>query len=87
MEISLQGYRENVATFEADETVRPGNLVKLTENGKVGLCAEGDLFIGAAVSVRGGCAAVQAAGIAGLPMREHSRLWAGRRCRPRARRP
>ena len=39
MEISLQGYRENVATFEADETVRPGNLVKLTENGKVGLCA------------------------------------------------
>lgn len=62
MEISLQGYRENVATFEASETVKPGDLVKLTANGKVSPCAKDDLFIGVVISVRDGYAAVQLAG-------------------------
>lgn len=62
MNISLQGYQENVATFEAEEAVQPGNLVKLTANGKVGQCADSDVFIGIAISVREGCAAVQLSG-------------------------
>lgn len=67
MEISMMGYGENTATFEAQEGLTPGNLVKMTGSGTVGPCDVGDLFCGMAVNVRGGFAAVQLSGYATLP--------------------
>lgn len=68
MEISLNGYNESIATFEAEEGTAAGMPVKLTGNGMVGPCAEGDDFCGVARSVRGGYAAVQLAGYVRLPL-------------------
>ena len=38
MKVSLNGYGESVTTFEAEDSVRAGYPVKMTGNGKVGLC-------------------------------------------------
>lgn len=67
MEISLNGFGENVATFSAADGVLAGMPVKLTANGTVGPCAAGDVFCGVACSVRGGFAGVQLRGYAALP--------------------
>lgn len=66
MEISMAGFGENTATFQAEEGVTPGLPVKMIANGTVGPCAAGDLFCGVAVNVRGGYAAVQLGGYASL---------------------
>ena len=62
MNISLNGYGEQVATFEAEAGVTAGMPVKMTGNGVVGAGAALDAFCGVAVSVRGGFAAVQLGG-------------------------
>lgn len=62
MEVSFQGYGEQIVTFEATEDVKKGNLVKMSANGQVAPCAAGDLFCGVAVGVREGLASVQLAG-------------------------
>ena len=62
MKIDFKGYKENVLTFECDSTVTAGKLVKMTTSGKVTAAANNDDFIGEAVSVRGGCAAVRLEG-------------------------
>lgn len=67
MEVSFSGYGENAATFAAQAGVAPGAPVKMAENGTVGVCAAGDDFCGAALSVRGGYAAVQLCGYVRLP--------------------
>lgn len=67
MEISLNGFGETAATFEAAEGTAAGAPVKLTGNGVVGPCEAGDDFCGIALGVRGGFAAVQLAGYARLP--------------------
>jgi hypothetical protein len=67
MELSFSGFGENAATFLAQEGVAPGMPVKITANGTVGPCAADDDFCGAALSVRGGYAAVQLCGYARLP--------------------
>ncbi|MGX8711538.1 hypothetical protein ACRQU7_18025 [Caproiciproducens sp. R1] len=59
MNISLNGYGEQMATFEAESGVAPGIPVKMTGNGLVGVGQAQDEFCGVAVSVRGGFAAVQ----------------------------
>ena len=59
MEISFAGYQENVLTFECDNTVAAGDLVKMSESGKVAKAAANDVFIGKCLSVNGGFAAVQ----------------------------
>lgn len=64
MKISLNGCGENVATFEAETSVTAGMPVKMTGNGVVGPCGLNEDFIGVAVSVRGGFAAVQIGGYA-----------------------
>jgi hypothetical protein len=64
MNISLNGYGENTATFEADSAVTAGIPVKMTGNGTVGACLEKDKFCGVVLSVRGGYAAVQLGGYA-----------------------
>ncbi|MBW7572720.1 hypothetical protein [Caproiciproducens faecalis] len=67
MNISLNGYGEQMATFEAEAGVTPGMPVKMTGNGKVGAGTALDAFCGVAVSVRGGFAAVQLSGYVTVP--------------------
>lgn len=59
MEISFTGYQENVLTFECDSAVAAGDLVKMSDSGKVAKAAANDAFIGKCLSVNGGFAAVQ----------------------------
>lgn len=67
MKIALNGFQENVATFEAESNVAAGMPVKMTGNGVVGACEGDDAFCGVAVSVRGGFAAVQLGGYVQVP--------------------
>lgn len=62
MNINFSGYRENVLTFECESNVMPGKLVKMADSGKVGTAGDGDPFIGKALCVRDGYAAVQLEG-------------------------
>ena len=55
------------ATFAAREDMKPGQVVKITGNGEVGACTDGDAFCGLALSVRSGFAGVQVKGFACLP--------------------
>jgi hypothetical protein len=70
MEISLNGFNESIATFEAEEGVTAGMPVKITGNGKVGKCGKSDNFCGIAVNVRDEFAAVQLGGYVRLPYAE-----------------
>ena len=63
MKVSLNGYGESVTTFEAEDSVKAGYPVKMTGNGKVGLCTAKEAFCGIALNVRNGFAAVQLVGI------------------------
>ncbi len=65
MKVSLNGYGENVVTLEAEDDVKVGSPVKMTGNGKVGLCTAKEAFCGIAVGVRDGYAAVQMQGFYG----------------------
>lgn len=68
MNISFNGFGENTVTFEADESLNAAGVpVRITEDGKVAPCAEGDLVCGVAVNVREGFAAVQLKGYVSLP--------------------
>ena len=59
MEINFNGYRENALTFACTSAVKAGDLVKMSASGTVAPAdANGD-FIGVALSVRDGYAAVQ----------------------------
>ena len=51
-----------MATFAAGEGVEGGQVVKMTANGTVGACSEGDAFCGVALEPRKGAAAVQVKG-------------------------
>ena len=67
MEISLNGYGEQVATFAVSGEVKVGMPVKISANGTVAPCVAKDKFCGVVLSLRGGYAAVQMAGYAKLP--------------------
>ena len=54
MKVSLNGYGESVTTFEAEDSVKAGYPVKMTGNGKVGLCTAKEAFCGIALNVRNG---------------------------------
>nr|DAG06720.1 MAG TPA: capsid fiber protein [Caudoviricetes sp.] len=60
--LSFDGIGAVVATFEADEGVKGGQVVKLTGNNKVGPCSAGDAFCGVALEPRAGFVAVQVRG-------------------------
>ena len=63
MNVAFEGIGAVVATFDAAEDVQPGDLVKVTGNGRVEkAAADGDVFAGVAISVHAGEAAVQVAG-------------------------
>jgi len=67
MNINFSGYKENVLTFECASGVSVGDLVKMTSSGKVTKTSANDDFIGVAVSVSDGYAAVQLDGYVELP--------------------
>ena len=61
--VSFEGIGEMMVTFLAEEGLTSGP-VKMTGDGKVGPCGDGDAFCGVALEPRGGCAAVQVGGFA-----------------------
>lgn len=67
MNVNFNGYGENAVTFETDGTVTAGVPVKMTDDGKVTACANGDVFCGVSLSVRDGYAVVQLAGYVTMP--------------------
>lgn len=60
--ISFEDIGSLIVTFDAQEGVQAGQVVKVTGNGTVGPCQQGDAFCGVAGSVKNGAAAVQVAG-------------------------
>ena len=61
--ISFEDIGAVVATFAAEEGLG-GQVVKVTGNGQVNACADGDAFCGVALEGRGGIAGVQVKGFA-----------------------
>lgn len=71
MNINFSGYNENVVTFEIEKSdVVMGTPVKMSKSGTVTACKAGDDFIGVAVNVRNGYAAVQLTGYIEMPTNE-----------------
>lgn len=62
MNVSFEGFNESAATFIASGAVLPGTAVKITSNGTVAPCADGDKFAGVALNAADGYAAVQLGG-------------------------
>lgn len=60
--ISFDDIGNVMATFYADQGVEDGQVVKVTANGTVGPCEQGDAFCGVAGQVRKGAVAVQVGG-------------------------
>ena len=60
--ISFEDIGSVMATFAAEEGVSGGQVVKLTGNGQVAPCAEGDAFCGMALEPRSGIVGVQVKG-------------------------
>ena len=67
MEINFNGYMENVLTFMCESTVQKGDLVTMSESGKVAQAAENAGFIGVCLSAGDGYAAVQLNGYTEAP--------------------
>ena len=67
MKFSYEGIGTLCATFEASGSIEKNAPVKITANGTVAKCADGDAFIGIATACRGGVATVQLRGFACLP--------------------
>lgn len=63
MNVSFEGYNEQIATFEAETGLKAGDLVKITANGKVSKCSTaGDIPCGICIAIRGDYASVQLGG-------------------------
>lgn len=64
MKVSFQGFQEQVLTFETDAAdLAAGVPVKISANGKVAACGDGEYPAGVTVSApRGGLVAVQVGG-------------------------
>ncbi len=62
MNVAFDGIGAVMATFLTEEDVTGGEVVKVTANGTVGLCSEGDAFFGVALVPTDGAAAVQVSG-------------------------
>ncbi len=67
MRVSFNGFQENATSFLVSGTVKKGDLVKVSENGTVTACTDGDKFCGIALSVRAGIAVVQLSGYVRVP--------------------
>ena len=60
--VSFEDIGAVIATFAAQDSVKPGQVVKIAANGQVGACSAKDAFAGQAQSVRGGFVGVQVKG-------------------------
>ena len=60
--ISYEGVGQMMATFQCGETVKMGQVVKVSADSTVAPCAAGERIAGMAVVVRDGFASVQFAG-------------------------
>lgn len=65
--VSFEDIGMVTATFAAREDMKPGQVVKITGNGEVGACTDGDAFCGLALSVRSGIRRGAGEGFACLP--------------------
>ena len=70
MKISFRGLGEHVATFETAQELAAGTVVKISGNGVVSPCEDGEKFAGVVLSCRNGFAAVQVGGYAVIPYSE-----------------
>ena len=66
--ISFEEAGSLLVTFHADSGVEAGQVVKVSANGTVAPCEEGELFCGVAVSCRNGAAGVQVQGFVQVPV-------------------
>ena len=62
MAISFEAIGERMVTFAAGSGATAGKVCKITANGTVGACGEGDSFCGVVSQVRDGAASVIMAG-------------------------
>lgn len=67
MSISFNGFNEQVLTFKTETELAAGTLVKMSGNGTVAACANGDKIIGVVLSCRDNLACVQVGGYINLP--------------------
>ena len=67
MNVSFSGFNEKSTTFICSQDVEAGKVVKVTENGTVSSCENGDDFCGVVTDVRGDCATVQLTGYIRMP--------------------
>lgn len=67
MNVSFSGFNEKSTTFICSEDVTAGSVVKVTENGTVSVCSNGDAFCGVVTDVRSDCATVQLTGYIRMP--------------------
>ena len=69
MKVSFGGIGESVATFynNASSGAAPGGVAKISANGEVAACANGNAFCGVCVSSDDNFAAVQISGFVTLP--------------------
>lgn len=63
MSVSFGGLLESTATFKTASAIDAGKLVKMSANGTVSACADGDKFCGYVVSSDSSYAAIQLKGI------------------------
>ena len=64
MKVSYEGIGEVMATFQAATGVAGGQVVKMSDSGKVAACSAGDRFCGVALTPVADYAAVQVSGFA-----------------------
>ncbi len=67
MNVSFNGFNQNVLTFISEDDISANTPVKMADNGEVTACADGDEFIGVAVSSRQGYTGVQMTGYTKMP--------------------
>lgn len=70
MKESFHGYNECVLTFSCGYDVEKGSLVTMDSSQKVRVAEDGECFIGVAIAVRDGFAAVQLQGYFEFPAGE-----------------
>ncbi len=59
MSVSFGGFHNETATFRTENEIATGAPVKITDNGTVSACADGDIFCGILANGDGKYAAVQ----------------------------
>jgi len=67
MNVNFEGIKQDILTFETEENLEPGSLVKITENGKVSACDANDIFLGIVTGFKDDYVCVQVSGYVKLP--------------------